>query len=163
MFKKILVPLDGSTFSERALPYAVEMARHFDGEILLLQVVQPAPVIYPAVAGQTVPTAVNTQLVMEAAQEQNKANINQAKRYLSNRVRQIAKRGIRCSYYAVLGEAAETIIQFSRKKHISLVVMTTRGKSGIKRALLGSVADKVIREPGIHVLAIRPENRIKKS
>jgi nucleotide-binding universal stress UspA family protein len=63
----------------------------------------------------------------------------------------------------VVGEPAEAIIEFCQKEAISLVIMTTTGKSGLKRALLGSVTDRVIREPGFPVFAIRPETNLVKA
>jgi nucleotide-binding universal stress UspA family protein len=66
------------------------------------------------------------------------------------------------SYFTVLGEPAKAIIKFCQEESVDLVVMTTSGKSGLKRAFLGSVADEVIREPGIPMLAIRPMRRGKK-
>lgn len=164
MFKKVLVPLDGSLFSNRALPYAIDIAKRFNAEVVLLQVVRETPMISPAVSSEATAMASPeaTQIIVESAKQQDKRKIGRAKRYLRTKLKQVTAHGINATYQAMLGEPAKTIIKFSKKESIDLVVMTTSGKSGLKRAFLGSVADEVIREPGIPVLAIRPKRRIKK-
>ncbi len=99
------------------------------------------------------PTA--TQLFVKSAREQDKRDITHANRYLKKKLREVTKHGAIGSYHAALGEPAKAIIKFCQDESVDLVVMTTSGKSGFKRAIVGSVADEVIREPGIPVLAIR--------
>jgi nucleotide-binding universal stress UspA family protein len=71
----------------------------------------------------------------------------------------IRSQGIEGSYNVAVGNPARSIMKFSKRGHIDLVVMTTHGKSGLKRAIMGSVADAVIRESGKPVLVIRPQSR----
>lgn len=157
MFNKVLVPLDGSRYSARALPYAVEIAKRFSSEVLLLQVVQPTPIKIPPVGGDAMVNAQAIEMIERSAKAQDKKEVSRAKRYLLKQSEKIL--GIKSSYRVELGEPAETIIEFSRRESVELVVMTTSGKSGLKRAFLGSVADKVIRESGIPVLAVRPKSK----
>jgi nucleotide-binding universal stress UspA family protein len=160
MFQRILVPLDGSQFSARALVYATEVAKRFGAEIILLQVVTPSPVtsVPSAVNGLISPGVIRT--TMQLAEEQDKKNVERAKAYLKKKLNQIATEGIKCSYHVLVGHPAESIIEFCDKEAIDLVVMTTKGQGGIKRAILGSIADEVIRAPGFPVLAIRPRMAI---
>ena len=160
MFNRVLVPLDGSRYSARALPYALEIAKRFSSEVMLLQVIHPAPVNIPTVAGDAMINTQAIEAVERSAQAQDRRDVAKAGRYLRTRTEKM--QGIRSSFHVELGEPAETIIKFSRKEAVDLVVMTTSGKSGLKRAFLGSVADKVIREPGIPVLAVRPGKRPSK-
>jgi len=162
MFKKILVTLDGSRLSRRALPYATEVAKHFDAEVTLMQVVPPTPLtIIPAVPdGMTGP--IETQLAVQAARRQDRKNTARARRYLGRLVRELTAQGIQATSDVRGGSPAKSIIAFSRRNHIDLVVMTTQGKTGLRRAIMGSVADEVIRESGIPVLVIRPQRRRKK-
>jgi nucleotide-binding universal stress UspA family protein len=88
--------------------------------------------------------------------------VAKARRYLQGKVRGIKSDSIRASYMAVVGDPARSIMQAARKENIDLIVMTTHGKSGIKRALLGSVADEVIRNSKKPVLVVRPQTRGKK-
>lgn len=159
MFEKVLVPLDGSQFSGRALPYAIEIAKRFGGEVILFQVVKQIPVVVPTAGGDAMAGPVATKMLIESAEVQNRRDVDRANRYLRKQLKKVVAQDVSGSYKTVIGEPAETIIDFCHKKAIDLVVMTTSGKSGLKRTLLGSVADKVIREPGIPVLAIRPKRR----
>jgi nucleotide-binding universal stress UspA family protein len=156
MFKRILVPLDGSRLSTKALPYAGEIARQFDADVILLQVLKPTtPVLLGGTPGMA--SAAATQAAIESAELQDKKNAISARRSLQRQVKKITDKGIKASYNVVTGTAGESIIRFYRKGKIDLVVMTTHGRSGFKRAILGSVADEIVREPGVPVLVIRPK------
>jgi nucleotide-binding universal stress UspA family protein len=161
MFKRLLVPLDGSRFASRALRYAAEVAQRFGAEVILIQVIKPATPVIDAGAPVGVSPAA-AEIVLQAALEADKRNAARARRYLSGKVRAIRSRRIRSSYHVLMGEAARSIMEFSEKENIDLVVMTTHGKSGLRRALMGSVADVVIRESGKPVLVIRPQTGSKK-
>jgi nucleotide-binding universal stress UspA family protein len=161
MFERILVPLDGSRFSGRALPYTIEIAKCFGAEVLLLKVVRQTPLVAPT-GGSVMASPAATQMLIESAKAQDRRNIGKANRYLRAKSRELAAHGVGGSYHAVLGEPAKAIITFCQKQAVDLVVMTTSGKSGLRRAFLGSVADRVIREPGTPVLAIRPQRRREK-
>ncbi len=162
MFKRILVPLDGSQLSARALPYAFEIAQRFGAEVILLQVVEVPSAVSLAPAGVGIST-VATELAKEATQTQERRNIARARRYLSNKLRSITTRGINGSFQVVTGTSpAKSILEFCKKEGVDLVVMTTSGKGGLKRALLGSVADQLIRDPSVPELVIRPQMERKK-
>jgi nucleotide-binding universal stress UspA family protein len=161
MFERIVVPLDGSRFSATALSYAIEIAKQFGSEVTLVHVVIPSnPMIWASPSGVASPTA--TEIAIEAAQLRDKENAQRATRYLKRKLRQLAAQGVKTSFRVSIGSPAKSIIEFCEKEKVNLVVMTTSGRSGIKRAILGSVADELIREPGIPVLAIRPRKRGKK-
>jgi nucleotide-binding universal stress UspA family protein len=161
MFKRLLVPLDGSPFASRALRYAAEVAKRFGSEVVLIQVVRPTtPVVDGGgLAGVSLTAA---EIAVQAAQEANKRNAARARRYLRGKVRGMRSREIQSSYRVVIGEAAPAIIECSEKEKIDLVVMTTSGKSGLRRAFMGSVADAVIRQSGKPVLVLRPQTVSKK-
>jgi nucleotide-binding universal stress UspA family protein len=161
MFRRLLVPLDGSRFASRALPYAVEVAQRFGGEVILIQVVRPATAIIDAAAPIGFSPA-GSGVAVRAALEADKRKASRARRYLGGKVRAMRSRHIESSYHVLTGDIGRSIIEFSEKENIDLVVMTTRGKSGLKRALVGSVADMVIRESGKPVLVIRPQTSGKK-
>ena len=155
MFKRLLVPLDGSRAASRALRYAAEVAKRFDAEVVLVQVAKPTtPIVDGGALVGVSPAA--AEIAVQAAREADKQNVARARRYLGGKVRAMKSRQIRSSYHVLMGDAARSVIEFSEKEKIDLVVMTTSGKSGLKRALMGSVADVVIRESGKPVLVIRP-------
>lgn len=156
MFKRVLVPLDGSRFASKAMKYAVEIARNFQAEIVLLQVVKPAVTISAPVNGESViQSPAVTEAAVQLAMNEDKRNVSNAKRYLSEKIRDIKSKNIQCSYSVTIGNPADSIIQFSQKNKIDLIIMTTHGKSGILRAVMGSVADALVRKSGKPVLVIR--------
>jgi nucleotide-binding universal stress UspA family protein len=161
MFKRLLVPVDGSRFASGALRYAAEVAQRFSAEVILIQVVKPATPVVDGGALVGVSPAAST-IAVRAAREADERNAARARRYLSGKVRAMGSRHIQSSYHVLMGDAARSIIEFSEKENIDLVVMTTHGKSGLKRALMGSVADVVIRESGKPVLVIRPQTSSKR-
>jgi nucleotide-binding universal stress UspA family protein len=161
MFKRLLVPLDGSRFASRALPYAAEVAQHFSAEVILIQGVKPATSVIDAATPIGV-SAAASEIAVQAALQADKRNAARARRYLSGKVRKIRSRHIQSSYRVLRGDIAHSIIEFSEKQNIDLVVMTTHGKSVLRRALMGSVADVIIRESGRPVLVIRPQTSSQK-
>lgn len=146
MFKRILVPLDGSRFSSKALPYAVEVARRFESEILLLRVLKPtAPMAalgMGAIPGTESP--VTLEIAVQESNRQDSQNLSAARQYLSRKTRQINRKGVKSAYRVAFGDPAATIQEVCRQEKAGLVVMTTHGKSRLKKVLMGSVADKVI-------------------
>ncbi|MFX0203329.1 MAG: universal stress protein [Candidatus Hodarchaeota archaeon] len=156
MFKRILVPLDGSRLSTKALPYAGEIAKRFNAEVVLLQVLEPTrPSVFIDADGYG--SAEATEAAIQAAELRDRKKAVNARRYLRRQVKKITDMSIKVSYNIMIGTAGESIVRFCRKEKIDLVVMTTHGRSGFKRAILGSVADEIVREPGVHVLVIRPK------
>ncbi|OGO39715.1 MAG: hypothetical protein A2147_05915 [Chloroflexi bacterium RBG_16_57_8] len=97
MFERILVTLDGSRFGARAIPYAVEVAKRFGGELLLLEVVPPTAVTLPTAMAPAEPM-VNpeaTRIIVQSAREQDKRNVARANRYLKKKQDEIAAAGVR--------------------------------------------------------------------
>jgi nucleotide-binding universal stress UspA family protein len=154
MFTHLLVPLDGSRFGSRALRYAVEVARQFDADIMLLQIIKPAT---PIVASPMVASPSMADVAVQTALMEDKRNVSRAKRYLSGKAREIRSQNIKVNYQAIVGEPAQSIIEFNDNNNIDLVVMSSHGRNVVKRAIMGSVADKVIRESKKPVLVIRPQ------
>lgn len=161
MFNKLLVPLDGSRFASRALPYAIDIALRYDIEIILLQVIQQTTPITESGIEYGIESPISAEIAVETALTEDKRHSAYAKRYLSAQVRKIKGKGVRVSYQTIFGQPVQTILKFIRRHKIDIVVMTTHGKTGFRRAIMGSVADAVIRESSIPVLVVRPRSRGK--
>lgn len=159
MFQQILVPLDGSRFSSSALKYAIDLAKHYGAGVVLLRAVEPTTPVPVGATTMGMESPVSAQITVEEALKQDQRNVKLARRYMSKKLREVTSRGIKATYYVVTGEPFESIMKYCKKERIDLVVMTTHGKSGIKRAILGSVADQVVRDSRVPVLAIRPRQR----
>ncbi|MDQ2717452.1 MAG: universal stress protein [Chloroflexota bacterium] len=149
MFKRILVPLDGSTWAERAIPAAARIARATGGTIVLLQVVNP-PMDYTASLAQPV-------VLAEPAME---AEIAEANRYLADLVETALPKTIDTKIEVISGSAAPTILGTIEEQQIDLVVMCSHGNTGMKRWMLGSVAQKVARHGPVPVLVLREDGTI---
>ncbi|MCP4358226.1 MAG: universal stress protein [Chloroflexi bacterium] len=143
-YKHLLVPLDGSELAELALVDAFALAKLIEAEMTLLRVVLP---IKEVIAEHT-----HHAIYVD---EQWKTRKKLARDYLND----ICKRydcGTLTIHTAVKkGPAAETIIDYAREHPIDLIVMATHGRSGLKRWVYGSVADKVLRGADSHVWLVR--------
>ena len=154
MFQRILLPLDGSELSAQALPYAAEIAVRFGTEMFLLRSVPPVSV--PGFEAGTMTDAATAENLLEAVQGQEAQAIRRAEDYLKEHAKGLRDQGLKVTVRAVVGAPAASILDLCRREGVDLVVMATRGRSSLGRALLGSVADQVIRHSGVPVLAVRP-------
>jgi nucleotide-binding universal stress UspA family protein len=143
MYKRILVPLDGSPLAEAALSHAQQIAQCHDGEIVLLRVVvSPYTIIAPdlVLAGQ----GVDQEILQQEAEQ-----------YLQAQARQLAAKGIAVHMVACLGPVAEAILDHARSLDADVIVMSTHGRGGVSRWVYGSVADRVLQAAPCPVLLIR--------
>jgi nucleotide-binding universal stress UspA family protein len=142
-YKKILVCLDGSALAETALPHAQTLASDEDAEILLLRVsANPA-----AEFSFSDPSIANN--LIEDMEAETLA-------YLQSARSRLQKAGFRTSFLICQGAIAETILKTASESHADVIVMSTHGRSGVKRWLLGSVADRVVTHSDVPVMLIRP-------
>jgi len=142
MYKKILVPLDGSELAKRGLGEAEKLARCFGAELVLFQVVPFMP-IYGS------PELV-TPLIIDEKQKEA------AEQYLSNLCEEVRKRDFKVTATVKTGQqVAVEIIDFAKEQGVDLIVMSTHGRSGITRWVLGSVALKVLTRAGTPILLLR--------
>ena len=142
MYKKILVPLDGSELAKKALDQAEKLAKTFGAEIILFQVVPFLP-IYGS------PELV-TPLIVDEKQKES------AERYLANLAEELKKRGHRVTAIVKTGQqVAVEIIDFAKEAGADLIVMCTHGRSGISRWVLGSVALKILTRAETPILLVR--------
>jgi nucleotide-binding universal stress UspA family protein len=153
MFKKILVCLDGSKLAEQIMPYAAEEAIHFLGKLILLQVVQEPVAFTPAIPGEA-PLPIETDVIVERTEEA----LNRARDYLEKLAVPLRKKGIQVKTVAIPGRADEAILDYANTNRINLIAIATHGRGGLRRAVFGSVADHVLRESGLPVLVIRPQD-----
>jgi nucleotide-binding universal stress UspA family protein len=143
MFKRILVPLDGSIRAEQAIPLAVCLARASGGSVLLLRVVT-TPIEFGPYMRQSM-------MIREVVE----ADIVHAAEYLSNVARSDDLKGIETQVAVFTGSEALTIIETARDQHVDLILLTSHGDTGFKRWALGSVAQKVARHSPVPVLVLR--------
>jgi nucleotide-binding universal stress UspA family protein len=139
MFTRILVPLDTSALAEQALPRAAAIAKALGAELLLVLVHEPVP----AHGHNDAPW--------------NALGVPMERAYLEGKARELESRfGIRVGTEHPTGSPSQTIIALANARSTDLVVMTTHGRTGLRREWLGSVADTVMRSLDVPVLMLRP-------
>ena len=137
MYKSILVPLDGSKLAENILAEVEELALLLNARLNLIYVSKAH--VLPGVD----PTNAQVRVV------------DKAKEYLDNIKEQLFAKKIEIEIHTPYGSPAVKIIEVSRLHDIDLIAMSTHGRSGIGRWLLGSVAEKIVRHSEIPVLLLR--------
>jgi nucleotide-binding universal stress UspA family protein len=145
-YKKILVPLDGSGWSKRAIPHAADIARANEAEIILLHVFKPPTSEYAdriALAGQ------DSQI--QELREQIKQDLMGTRSEMRSE-----KMTVRTHLIEGSG-VAHAICDYVREEEIDLVVMSTHGRTGLARFLFGSTAYQVMQGTQVPVLLIRPD------
>jgi nucleotide-binding universal stress UspA family protein len=145
-FSRILVPTDFSTSAEHAARAAVELAAALGGSVELVHLYNPPSLMLPD--GSTF-AASPAELV--AVTDGAEASIASAVRAL----RSASDGRVRVEGQALMGSAADEILRLAESGHYDLIVMGTHGRTGIRRLMLGSVAEKVLRRASIPVLTVR--------
>jgi nucleotide-binding universal stress UspA family protein len=126
MYERILVPLDGSELAEQVIPYVEELAKSLNSEVILITVcLSGAP--------------------MERALTE----------YIERRAEKLQSLGIKTRSVCIEGEPATSIIDFAGKNDVSLIVISTHGRTGIGHWPLGSIASKVVQRSHIPVFLVR--------
>ncbi len=151
MFKRILVPLDGSPRAESALAVAARVARASDGTIVLLQVISIPATYTPYIYG---PDMAQSPMYAQQLIEIEQAN---AEKYLAEIAKLDTLAGIHVEITVIPGTAGMTIIDTVSEEHIDLIVMSSHGQTGFKRWALGSVAQHVSRHSPVPVLVLRED------
>jgi nucleotide-binding universal stress UspA family protein len=147
MYRKILVPYDGSQFSERAVEHAVYLAKALDAELVFVNATVLPALIY------TYHEATNVA-INEAAQLLVESSKDAATRSLEGIEGRCKKEGIRASYMHRVGDPAELILDTAKKEKADLIVMGSRGLGAVKSLFLGSVTRKVSERSTCPVLIV---------
>ena len=142
MYKRALVPLDGSPVAETILPFILQIAGPLDMDIVLLRVVRPTP-----------PTIIEGTKYMEI--EDVEARRVEAEEYLAPVAAELRGKGVRVSTRVRRGEPAEQIVSAAEHEGADLIAMSTHGRGGLGRLLFGSVAEAVLRHADIPVFLLR--------
>jgi nucleotide-binding universal stress UspA family protein len=143
VYRRAIVPLDGSPFAEAVLPFFRQIAGPLDIELILLRVVPPhamAPIEEPP---RVLPPELDAQWV-------------DAEEYLARLAGDLRNRGVRVDTRVSRGGAAQEILAVARETAADLIAMCTHDRRGFGRFVFGSVAEAVVRRAGIPVLLLKP-------
>ncbi|MFC1899520.1 universal stress protein [Chloroflexota bacterium] len=152
MYKKILVPLDGSELAECVLPHVESIANGCGvEEVVFLRVVEPLRWVVgtPYDVDQTISSDQGNVKLIDSE------NKDAAERYLNQLVTRTHYNGVTIQSEILMDRAAEGIAEYATKNGFELIIIATHGRSGISRWILGSVADRVLRSACVPVLMIR--------
>jgi nucleotide-binding universal stress UspA family protein len=155
--KKIIVPLDGSEFSFRAADYAINLARLTDAEIICIHVVVDLPYIE-----YMRPGIITVSRYIEEARKQAEEWYSQVRRIAEGKKGEGEEGGDRRGDIKITSDTifnppsiAESIISYAAEQKADLIVIGTRGRGGLKRLVLGSVASGVVSHATCPVLVVR--------
>jgi len=148
MYKKIVVPLDGSELAECVFPHLETIAKGCQSpEVIVVRTVEPLTVPY----GREVAQFTSLEQV-EAFETHQKVD---AEKYLKEVVARLKKNGVNARAEVVYGKAVESLSDYVTKNDVDLVIIATHGRSGISRWVWGSVADRLLRSLCVPVLMVR--------
>jgi nucleotide-binding universal stress UspA family protein len=141
---KILHPTDFSECAAQAQAMAVDLAGKLGAEIVLLQVLVETPLY-----GESILSMPKVQSVYDAQRKW-------AEETLEARADDLRRRGLKVSWRAQVGVPFEEIVKVAEEERADMIVMGTHGRTGLGRAFLGSVAERVVRLAPCPVLTVRP-------
>ncbi len=151
MFERILVPLDGSEMAEGALPLAIRLARTEASTLILTRAVEVVRMMVPA----------GTEYELAYHEQAQTHRWDQARGYLQDIQVSDRCKGISTRFTTHVGNPASVILDTAEEEACDLIVMTTHGYRGLTRWVLGSVAEKVLRNAACPVLVLREDRPIQ--
>ena len=155
MYKEILVPLDGSDVSASALSTARQLAETLGARIHLLQVTSQSEE-FSVLRGAEFGT-MGSDYSQQVLDEVLTAQRDRIERYLNEVGDELQSVGLTVMKAVEDGQAADKIVDYAEAAGIDLILMSTHGRGGVRRFLVGSVTDKVIRSTELPVLVVHPE------
>lgn len=148
MYKKIMVPLDGSKLAECVLPHVETVAKGCEApEILLVQAVEPIAIPYGVET-----THILSVEQLKSFEAHHKAD---AEKYLKEIAARLEKGGIKTRTAIIFGKPADALKEYAASQKADLVIIASHGRSGISRWVWGSVADRLLRSVCTPVMMIR--------
>lgn len=146
MYNKITVPLDGSMLAECVFPHVEAFIEEYHvGNIVFVRIVEPAVIFqsgeYP--------------ISPEILRESESAGKSAAKDYLDQIVNRFKREGTELQFEVLLGRVAESLVDFAEKNDSDLILIASHGRSGVRRWVRGSIADKILHSSTVPVLIVR--------
>jgi nucleotide-binding universal stress UspA family protein len=142
MYKRALVPLDGSSVAEAIIPFILDIAGPLDMEVVLLRVVEPIA-----------PMVIEGSRHVEV--EDIEARRTDAEEYLAPVAVELRNKGVRVESRVRRGNPADEIVAAAREAGADLIAMSTHGRGGLGRLMFGSVAQAVLGHVDMPVLLMR--------
>jgi len=146
MYRKILVPLDGSELAECILPHVETIGKGCEvKDVVLIRVVEPLDL----------PTRGGIAFSHAELERMESHRRSETEEYLQKKANELQEAGLSVRWEILGGKAAETIADYAKMNEFDLILIATHGRSGPSRLYWGSVADRIIREVCVPVLMVR--------
>lgn len=146
MFQRILVPLDGSSRAERAIPVAAHLAQAAGGIVILVRVVSKSNPLWP---GRGQPRVLTQQLVQD--------HVFSADQYLRDIALSLHLQDVRVETVVQVGSVIPALLAVADTFDIDLILLCSHGYTGLTRRIMGSVAQKLARQASVPVLVLRED------
>jgi nucleotide-binding universal stress UspA family protein len=147
MYKKIMVPLDGSELAECVFPHVEAFIKAFNSsDVLLVRVVEPEDMLSYRGEG-----TIDPQILVQ----RETSRVSSANDYLNQVAKRLKHEGTALHAEVLVGRVTESLIDYAEQKGSDLILIATHGRSGVTRWVRGSVADKILRSASAPVLMVR--------
>ena len=145
MYKKILVPLDGSPIAECVVPHIITLAKATFADVELISVVEPVDI----------PTRGKIALSEDDLQAINSEAKKEAHRYLDNIAKRLDRDKVKTKAIVITGKPAESLVDYIESNDVDLIIMATHGRSGLTKWFFGSIAEKIMRGVATPILLVK--------
>jgi nucleotide-binding universal stress UspA family protein len=145
MYKRIMVPLDGSQIAECVIPHIEAIVGKSAARVELITVVEPLDI----------PTRGQIAISDDEIKQIDNEGKNEATKYLKQVSSRLTRAGIHADTEILSGKPAERLISHAVNNGVDLIIMATHGRSGISKIIWGSVAEKILRATDIPVLLVK--------
>jgi nucleotide-binding universal stress UspA family protein len=146
MYRKILIPLDGSKLAECVLPHAQTLVQGCQvRDVVFMRVVEP---VKPVVVADAMMSPQDVERIMASM-------VSEAEMYMKALVQSQKYGGAGVEWQVKVGHVAETLVDYATERRVDLIVIATHGRSGVSRWVWGSVADRILRASCVPVLMVR--------
>lgn len=145
MYKRILVPLDGSSRAEAIIPHVEDLARCYGAKVIFLQVLEPDPILVGPYDAQA--------LVMSS--EDVEERLSEIDSYLAGWEGEFREKAIEAKRVVARGPVVGNIINVAERENVNLIAMASHGRSGLSRVFYGSVAAGVLQRVERPLLLVR--------
>ena len=146
MYKKIMVPLDGSELAECVLPHVEAFIEGFKAcKVVFVRVVEPLTMSFRD----------HSVLMAKELEETESARKSSAEDYLKRVVTRLKHEGAELHSEVIVGKIEDRLADYAEDNDVDLILIATHGRSGVTRWVMGSVADKILRSSNVPVLMVR--------
>ena len=162
MYQNIMVPLDGSQLAECVLPHVEAFIQGCRVKnVTLVRVVEPASM--RLFGPPTSSSKVDYSQVLEYTRRIEEERKSAAAEYLQAVIEGLRRKGVKFQQEVLMGNAADSLVEFAEAGNIDLIVIATHGRSGVSRWVRGSVAERILRASRVPVLMVRAPGELSES